>query len=37
MQLGTTDVELTEHQFDALFDGRMVGAVARDKLLDYGP
>ena len=36
MQLDVADVELTQHQFDAMFDGRMVGTVAGDKFLDHG-
>ena len=35
MQLDAADVELTEHQFDAMFDGRMVGAVAGDNFFDH--
>ena len=34
MQRGTTGVELTEHLFNALFDGRKVGAVADDEFFD---
>jgi len=37
MQLGAAGLELTEHQLDATFDRRMVGAVAGDKFLDDGP
>jgi hypothetical protein len=37
MQFDTADIELTQHQLDALFDGRMVSAVSSDKFLDNGP
>jgi hypothetical protein len=35
MQLDDANIELAQHQFDAMFDGRMVGAVAGDKFLDH--
>jgi len=37
MQFDTADIELMQHQLDALFDGRMVGAIAGDEFLDHGP
>lgn len=37
MQLDAADVELTQHPPDALFDERIVGAVAGDEFLDNGP
>jgi hypothetical protein len=37
MQFDFADVKLKQHQFDALFDRRMVGAIAGDKFLNNGP
>ena len=37
MQLDTASVELTEHLFNPVVDGRMVGAVAGDELFDDCP
>jgi hypothetical protein len=34
MQLDCTGAELTEYLFDALVDGGVVGAVARDEFFD---
>ena len=36
MQFDTADIKLTQHQLDALFDERIVGAIAGDKFLDNG-
>ena len=36
MQFDNADIKLTQQQLDALFDGRIVGAVAGDKFLDNG-
>jgi hypothetical protein len=37
MQLDTASVELTQHRLDALFDQRMIRAVAGNEFLDNGP
>jgi hypothetical protein len=37
MQFDTADIELMQDQLDALFDGRMVGAIAGDEFLDNVP
>ena len=37
MQFDTADVKLKQHQLDALFDRRMIGAIAGDEFLDNGP
>ena len=36
MQLDTTSLKLPQHNLDSPLDGRMVRAVASDKLLDNG-
>ena len=36
MDFDAADVQLTKHPFDALLNGRMVGAVAGDEFLDDG-
>ena len=37
MQFNAPHIELREHAFDPLFDGGVVGAIARDVLRDNGP
>ena len=37
MQFDIADIKLTQHPLDALFDGRIVGAITRDNFLDNGP
>ncbi len=37
MKFDTANIKLTQYQFNALIDGRMVGTVASYKFHDNGP
>ena len=36
MQLDSSSLKLPQHTLDALLDGRMIGAVARDEFVNNG-